>query len=324
VYALAQGGGRLGFAAQSWGSGMSYGEFGAWTGYYGATSGPFAYVYTDRPLYRPGQEVQFKGILRQGDDLHYSLPAERSVQVRITSMEEEVYNESLNVSASGSFEGTFGVAEDAEVGTYDLQVYLTPDQPFGFVSFRVAEYRKPEFQITASAPEADVLVGGEIPFKVQADYYSGGSLQRAGVSWFTEASPYTFHPSEKYFNFSFTDYGFDWYQASAGQPAGGTLNQGEGTTDETGQFTVVQPAVLSKDNISRRVSFNANGERECQRGRASEPDLCRDPSSPVPGRGGRAAAVRGGGARLALESAGWPQRERRCLQRGVAQHSEAG
>ncbi|HEY5902212.1 MAG TPA: Ig-like domain-containing protein, partial [Anaerolineales bacterium] len=258
MYALAQATGRMAFAAQSWGSGMSYGEFGAWTGYYGPTSGPFAYIYTDRPLYRPGQEVHFKGILRQGDDLHYSLPGERSVQVKITSMDEEVYNEALDVSASGSFEGTFHVAEDAQVGTYDLQASFKPDEPFGYVSFRVAEYRKPEFQITASAPEADVLVGGEIPFRVQADYYSGGSLQGSGVSWFTEASPYTFQPSEKYFSFSFTDYGFDWYRASAGQPAGGTLNQGEGTTDETGQFTVVQPATLSEDNVSRRISFNAN------------------------------------------------------------------
>ncbi len=35
------------------------------------------YLYTDRPIYRPGQTVYFKGILRADDDANYSLPAER-------------------------------------------------------------------------------------------------------------------------------------------------------------------------------------------------------------------------------------------------------
>ncbi len=34
----------------------------------------FAYLYTDRPIYRPGQTVNFKGILRKEDDAEYSLP----------------------------------------------------------------------------------------------------------------------------------------------------------------------------------------------------------------------------------------------------------
>ena len=33
-----------------------------------------ALFYTDRPVYRPGQTVYFKGILRVDDDAHYSLP----------------------------------------------------------------------------------------------------------------------------------------------------------------------------------------------------------------------------------------------------------
>ncbi|MGE5249465.1 MAG: Ig-like domain-containing protein, partial [Bacteroidota bacterium] len=258
VYAQAGKAGRVAFASREWGSGMSAGEFGVWTGYYGPTSGSFAYVYTDRPLYRPGQEVHFKGILRLDDDLHYSLPTERPVQVRITSMEEEVYNKTLDVSETGSFEDVFQIAEDAQVGSYDLQVGYKPDEPFGFVSFRVAEYRKPQFQLTASAAASDVLVGADIPFKLQADYYSGGSLGGAEVSWFTEAAPYSFQPSEDYWQFSFTDYGFDWYRSQAAQPAGGLLDTGTGMTDETGAFSVTQPATLSKDNVSRRITFYAN------------------------------------------------------------------
>ncbi|NIN63183.1 MAG: hypothetical protein GTO63_00390, partial [Anaerolineae bacterium] len=36
---------------------------------------PFsAYFFTDRAIYRPGQTVYFKGVLREDDDAHYSLP----------------------------------------------------------------------------------------------------------------------------------------------------------------------------------------------------------------------------------------------------------
>ena len=32
------------------------------------------FVFTDRPLYRPGDEIFFKAILREEDDVRYSIP----------------------------------------------------------------------------------------------------------------------------------------------------------------------------------------------------------------------------------------------------------
>lgn len=49
-------------ASNDWGSGVSPYDFGISQNYYsGASEMPFGYVYTDRPLYRPGQDVSFKG-----------------------------------------------------------------------------------------------------------------------------------------------------------------------------------------------------------------------------------------------------------------------
>ncbi|MBI3174596.1 MAG: Ig-like domain-containing protein [Chloroflexi bacterium] len=260
VYVRAEGNGHLAYATRYWGSGVSFGEFGVWTAYYGDVSGPFAYVYTDRPLYRPGQEVLFKGIVREQDDLRYSLTDHSKVYVKIlNSQGEEVYKDTLNISSDmGTFDAKFNIAKDAMVGTYDMFVGYDFTNPFASVSFRVAEYRKPEFEVNASAASADVLAGDPITFNLDAAYYSGGNLSNANADWFTEASSYSFIPVEDYANFSFSDLNFDWYRYNASQPSGGTLNEGTGQTDAQGHFSVQQPSSLGEDNISRRVTFNAN------------------------------------------------------------------
>ncbi|HEX2994506.1 MAG TPA: Ig-like domain-containing protein, partial [Anaerolineales bacterium] len=69
-YARVDGTDRVAFIDVDWGSGVWAGSY--YGGYYGGEgTRPFAYLYTDRPIYRPGQEIYFKGIVRQNDDLHY-------------------------------------------------------------------------------------------------------------------------------------------------------------------------------------------------------------------------------------------------------------
>ena len=53
------------------------------------------YVYTDRPIYRPGQTVYFKGIVRADDDADYTIPEEiAKLTVRVSDPQgKELYNE---------------------------------------------------------------------------------------------------------------------------------------------------------------------------------------------------------------------------------------
>lgn len=49
-----------------------------------------AYVYTDRPVYRPGHTVHIKGILRQEKNDTLVLPDERTVTMRVTGPDQKV------------------------------------------------------------------------------------------------------------------------------------------------------------------------------------------------------------------------------------------
>ncbi|MGC1376657.1 MAG: Ig-like domain-containing protein [Anaerolineales bacterium] len=248
-------------ASTDWGSGVSPYDFGIWQSYYGgsANNAAFAYVYTERPLYRPGQDVYFKGIVRQNDDLHYSLPTDSQVYVTIELAGEKVYAEHLDLSKLGTFTGTFKLGDNVTLGTYDIFVrYAISDDPFATVSFRVADYHKPEFQVNAATDVANVLVGDPLNFSLDASYYSGGAVGNANVQWFTQAMPYFFQPASKYSGFSFMDWDRDAYWNPPAPNGNGALAEGQGVTDAQGHLDIKQVASLGESTVSQQVSFSAN------------------------------------------------------------------
>ena len=137
----------------------------------------FAYLYTDRPVYRPGQEVFFKGIVRQNDDLHYSIPKEKKVYVTIELFGERVFSEDMALSKLGSFNGKFNsrMTRGLARTTFKFAESAGKD-PFGYLSFRVAEYHKPEFEVLLRRQAMSFQ--GSRSNSVYAKYYSGGTGER--------------------------------------------------------------------------------------------------------------------------------------------------
>ncbi len=259
LYARVDGSNHSAFAAIDWGSGVWAGDFGIFEGYYGNTAAPFAYLYTDRPVYRPGQGVFFKGIVRQNDDLHYSIPKEKKVYVTIELFGERVFSEEMPLSKLGSFNGKFKLADDAGLGTYNVQVRESAGKdPFGYLSFRVAEYHKPEFEVLASSDKANLLAGEQVKFSLDAKYYSGGNAGNAETEWFMESAPYFFQPGSEYSQFNFTDWDQDIHWSPQESGSGGVLAEGRAVTDEDGHLELTQTLGLGENKTSQQVSFRAN------------------------------------------------------------------
>ena len=87
-------------------------------------SGQFAvYLYTDRPLYRPGQRIYYKGIIRRAIDpgVTYAVPEEGPVTVELRDPNgAEVLRESRQTNALGSISGSADLSPEAPTGTYTL------------------------------------------------------------------------------------------------------------------------------------------------------------------------------------------------------------
>lgn len=258
LYAISEDEQHFAFSSNTWSSGVSSWDFGIWDQYYSRPAEATAYIYTDRPLYRPDQPVYFKGIVRMENDLEYQLPPQRinEVEVIISSYEEEIYKEKLPLSTYGSFDGKLVLDSGAALGAYSIQARF-PDSKttIGAVNFTVAEYRKPEFVVDVSAAPVNVLVGEQFTATVSAQYYSGGALSGAAVDYLLYDEPYQFIPAGDLGNYSFYD-DSERYNGAGVMPAEQAerqVSEGSGITDENGRLGLSLPAGQPSSATSRRV-----------------------------------------------------------------------
>ncbi|HEX6369917.1 MAG TPA: alpha-2-macroglobulin family protein [Longimicrobium sp.] len=156
------------------------------------------YTFTDRNLYRPGEEVHFKGWVRRmvrsaggGVRLATDLPSSAAYRVR-DPQGNEIASGTVRLSPLGGFDGAFRLPEGATLGSARVELEL----PGGSQSiyFQVQEFRRPEYQVAASASPGPHFVGGAADVTARATYFSGGGLPGAAVRWQVTSSPAYYAP----------------------------------------------------------------------------------------------------------------------------------
>ncbi len=141
---------------------------------------------TDRPLYRPGDTVHLKSILREYQFFD-SLPPYRpvtdtghraSVSVR-DPFHEVIFEASDLPVAEGSFDLSFDLPPQADLGSYRLQISATNGETTNghSITFHVTEYRKPKFLIEADFSTDHAIEGDDLTATIRAEYLFGGPLK---------------------------------------------------------------------------------------------------------------------------------------------------
>jgi len=241
--------------AEGWGRGVTPWDFGVGQGE--STQDYRTYVYTDRPIYRPGQTVQFKGVVRAENDVAYNLPGVRQVQVSIRDAAyEEIYNEQLTLGELGTFDGTLDLADGTSLGDY--QVYVSFGDYGGYTSFQVAAYRAPEFEIVVETTEAEVQRGDDVAATIAARYFFGGPLANTDITWNVMAETYRFQPPWGG-RYSFSDVDdpytcFDCWWWWREPPAREAILSGTGTTDANGELAITIDGAALSDALTYHAS----------------------------------------------------------------------
>jgi len=205
------------------------------------------YVFDDRQMYRPGEEVHLKGWLRrigakQGGDVGLVGNQVSSVQYQIMDpFGNELGNGSAEVDALGGFDFAFTIPQATNLGT--ATIYLTALGNVGGLdardyshTFQVQEFRRPEFEVnTRNETSAPYFVNDQATIAVEAKYYAGGALPNADVTWQITTSPGTYSPP------NWSDFTFGtwkpwwWFYDFYDQIPEGTQTQTfNGKTDATG------------------------------------------------------------------------------------------
>ncbi len=141
------------------------------------------YLYTDRPIYRPGHTVYYKGILRHDDDGDYTpITTTQPITVSVRDARDNVLSTAtLFPSNFGTISGTFTLADETGLGEYNLET--TIDDVAYRQPFKVEEYRKPDYEVTVNTPGDYYIWGDLITVTVAADYYFGQPVAGAAVQF---------------------------------------------------------------------------------------------------------------------------------------------
>ena len=145
-----------------------------------SASGEYAgYVYTERPVYRPGDTMHWKAILREHNGNALSLPKPGNIHVTISDENDKaVFDRQMPISAAGDVSGDFTLPKDTALGYYSISV---GDQQEG--GFHVEDYRKPEYSVLVTANQKRVLEGATMAVTINSRYFFGEPVANAAVKY---------------------------------------------------------------------------------------------------------------------------------------------
>jgi uncharacterized protein YfaS (alpha-2-macroglobulin family) len=163
------------------------------------------YVFTDRPLYRPGEEEHIKGWLRRigaGETGDVELPDGRVSQITYTvvgSQGNELARGRAGVNDLAGFDTSFRLPEEMNLGPVSIRLETVGaasdlDSRRHVHYFQVEEFRRPEFEVSVSHDPGPHIVGGAALFTVAASYFAGGGLPDSELNWRVESRPVRFYP----------------------------------------------------------------------------------------------------------------------------------
>lgn len=162
-----------------------------------------AHLFTDRGVYRPGERVSIKGIVRAVDfgkrgDVEKEAPSLRALRYRLLdAFGNEIAEGKVEVNARGAFDLTVDLPEPMTHGYARAQFEPLDGElmPSGMsVGFTVQSFRTPTFEVKVRPSASTRLIGETAELKASASYYAGGALRHSEVRWDLSISDAYFAP----------------------------------------------------------------------------------------------------------------------------------
>lgn len=147
------------------------------------------FIYTDRPLYKSGEKVYYRGIVRNDNDGLYQGTKSQKVRVFLENYssgdQKQFVNQTVDIKPGGVFSGEFIIPK--EMGAYTQYLYATTKleepapYPISSAFFDVFEYQKPDFTLDVSVDSGEVIKGETVNATIQGKYLNGKPMSGSEV-----------------------------------------------------------------------------------------------------------------------------------------------
>lgn len=140
-----------------------------------------AFVYTDRPVYRPGDTAWLRVITRlpMGEG---QIEGEQAL-LRVLYNGVEQYSEAVRLNEFGCATVRYQIPFGAPVGDYTLKIDSPRIGGDTTYTLKVLEYFKKDIKLEIAVPNKPVAVGSEIKVPVTFSYLAGGRVQRGAIEY---------------------------------------------------------------------------------------------------------------------------------------------
>ena len=204
-----------------------------------------AAVFTERGIYRPGEPVHAKAIVRIGNLGALTVPA-RSDSIRWRFQDRDggtLRDVTVAPSSFGTASQSYTLPADLPLGSYGVTLQQRRGGEWldvASTSYRVAEYRPPEFLVEATTDTAPRYPGDSATARVEARYLFGAPMARAVLTWSARQTSLSFGavdiPGTE--GFYFGESGWWWEEEPS---ATSVLAQGTDTLDGQGRAAIRFP-----------------------------------------------------------------------------------
>lgn len=206
-------------------------------------SGLDAFVYAERDIYRPGEQVNFSVIIR---DRQWKAPGDMLLKMKFLMPNgKELKSFRKNLNEEGSAEGKIDIAASAITGSYTLEVYTSNDVLLASQNFSIEEFVPDRIRVATKLDKPFLKPGESTILSINAMNFFGPPAAFRNYEMEVQVKQKTFSP-EKY-------NGYDFDLAVPGVSRDKVMKQGK--TDANG---VATESFMAQENYANSGMMKAD------------------------------------------------------------------
>jgi uncharacterized protein YfaS (alpha-2-macroglobulin family) len=269
--------GDLAYVASDWTEGIQPWDFGNGFQLWEATDILRGSVFTDRGVYKPGEQIHAKAILRADTPTGVRLlPAGSTIELEVhDSRSKLVDRRTVTLNRWSTAEWTWTVPAEATLGHYrivamlpgsrkpegnDLAEYRPDGRWLKRVGggFLVAAYRRPDFRVDTTLASDAPIAGSTLRAGLDARYLFGSAMARRPVRWSLTRTPAFEIPAPIRETYPDDKFVFGYYPETGGRGEVRVAGE-ESTLDAAGQLRLDLPTERGTD-LTYRYTFEGDVE----------------------------------------------------------------